>query len=169
MNRSPVFRSRIGVVPVLVSIASLLFLVSGCRVGYSFRGPGYDADRGVVHPDAGRQVLLVVTRGDIETGAANDFANDLRAVLDTMNQHDGLIGYAVRKELFGSRVWTKSVWTDRASMERFVQSAAHRKAMASGSIVRGSFISAAAFIDASLIPPSWTEAERMLEGRDTQE
>jgi hypothetical protein len=86
-----------------------------------------------------------------------------------MNEQDGLVGYSVRKELFGSRVWTMSVWIDRASMERFVVSTAHRKAMASGTITQGSFITAAASVDASLIPPTWAKAERMLEGRASQE
>jgi len=164
-----VFGSRVGRAVALATTALVLFLVSGCRVGYPFRGPGYDADRGVVHPDAGKQVLVVVTRGDVEAGGGDEFAGELRAVMDSMNEQDGLVGYSVRKELFGSRVWTMSVWIDRASMERFVYSTAHRKAMASGTIARGSFITAAALLDASLTPPSWAEAERMLKGRASQE
>lgn len=167
MNRLLVFALRVGV--VVVATASALFVVSGCRVGYPFRGPGYDADLGVKHPDAGRQVLVVVTRGDVEAGSKSVFANDLRTVMDGMNEQDGLVGFAVRKEVFGSRVWTMSVWVDRASVEQFVHSTAHRKAIESGAIARGSFISADTLVDASVIPPSWTEAERMLDGRASQE
>ncbi|MBL8962482.1 MAG: antibiotic biosynthesis monooxygenase [Phycisphaeraceae bacterium] len=149
--------------------ASVLLVAGGCRVGYPFRGPGYDADRGVVHPDAGSQVLVVVTRGDIKAASREKFANHLRDVIESMNQQSGLVGYSVRRELFGSRVWTMSVWVDRGSMTRFVRSTAHHKAMASGSIAAGSFMTAAAPVDASRIPLDWAEAERMLEGRADQE
>ena len=168
MSLLRVFASKLGVV-VVVAIAPVLLGVGGCRVGYPFRGPGYDAARGEVHPGAGRQVLVVVTRGDIESGSGKEFANELRAVMDSMNEQSGLVGYSVRKELIGSRVWTKSVWVDPGSMERFVQSSAHRKAMASGAVRKESFIAAAALVDASLIPPDWAEAERMLEDRASQE
>lgn len=167
MKPSRVFVSRI--CGVVLATASVLFLTSGCRVGYPFRGPGYDARQGVVHPDAGKQVLLVVTRGDIAAGAGDEFANQLRAVLDSMNEQDGLIGYSFRKELLGSRVWTMSVWIDRASIERFVRSTAHREAMNSGSIAPGSFITAYSSVDASLIPLSWAQAERMLADRAREE
>ncbi len=163
------FGSKFGCASALATTVLIVFLVSSCRVGYSFRGPGYDADRGVVHQDAQRQVFVAVTRGDLEAGSQSEFANELRAVMDSMSEHDGLVGYSVRKELFGSRVWTMSVWIDRASMERFVHSAAHRRAMASGTIARGSFITAAAVMNTSSTPPGWAEAGRMLESRARQE
>lgn len=168
MRLAPVLTSKAWVAAV-VSTAAVLLVVGGCKVGYPFRGPGYDSERGVVHPDAGKTVLVVVTRGDTEAGRGDTFADDLRAVMDSMSEQDGLIGYAVRRELVGSRVWTMSVWINRASMERFVRSAAHRDAMASGSIAENSFMSTTAEIDASRVPPGWTEAERMLEGRPRQE
>lgn len=169
MSQSPSLTRKIGMAFALATIASLCFVVSGCRVGYPFRGPGYDADRGVVHRNAEQQVLVVVTRGDVKNGRAKEFANDLRAVMDTMDEHEGLIGYAARRELFGPRVWTISVWTDRASMGRFVYSDAHGKAMASATLAPDSFITATALLDTSMIPLSWAEAERMLDERATQE
>lgn len=147
----------------------LLPVLASCRVGYPFRGPGYDAERGVIHPDATEKVLVTVTRGDIQPGGGKDFTRELNAVLDSMNQQDGLIGYSVRKQLIGSRVWTMSVWIDRASMERFVYSPAHRKAIVDGGIPRESFVTVTTLVEAVRIPLTWPEAERMLTEMTSEE
>jgi len=142
-------------------IAAIPFLAA-CRVGRPFRGPGYDPAQGVVHPSAGRSVFVAVTRGDVQAGKGEAFSRQLRAVLSTMDQHDGLIGYAVRKELVGSRVWTMSAWVDRESMESFAQSPAHREAIARGGIPRSAFVAAFVDVEADRVPLSWAEAERLL-------
>jgi len=153
----------------VATTALVLSLLGSCRVGYPFRGPGYDSERGVVHPKAGSRVVAVITRGDIKPGEGNRFASALRTILHTMSEQDGLVGYSVRKSLFGSRVWTMSVWVDRASVERFVRSPAHAKAMAEGSIQNASFIAAYVQIDTSRVPLTWSEAERMLGQRNRLE
>jgi quinol monooxygenase YgiN len=158
---------KLTLVLALAAAALASPLLAGCRIGYSFRGPGYDATRGVVHPDANKQVYFAITRGDIAAGSRANFSEQLRAVLDTMGEHDGLVGYAVRRELFGSRVWTMSAWVDQASMERFVRSEAHRKAVAQGGIPRSSFIAAFSHVDVERVPITWTDAERLLEEQTT--
>lgn len=169
MNPPPTIASYISRTCAVGATVLALSLLGGCRVGHPFRGPGYDPDRGVVHPDVVGQVLVVITRGDIEAGGGRKFANELRAVLDSMHGQDGLVGYSVRKELLGSRVWTMSVWIDRVSVERFVNSPAHARAMAQGGIPRAPFVAAYTQIDVSRVPLSWREAERLLQTRTPQE
>jgi heme-degrading monooxygenase HmoA len=169
MRLPPMFSRVVGCSFVGAAAVLTLYMLGGCRVGYPFRGPGYDADLGAVLPGTAATVLVVVTRGDIEAGRGKAFANELRGVMDSMNEQDGLVGYAVRKEIFGSRVWTMSVWIDRASVQRFVQSPAHSRAMAEGGIRQASFVTTSALIDASRVPLSWSEAERLLERRTSEE
>jgi len=152
MTRRTLFRT----ISVMVAATGAIFL-SGCRIGYPFKGPGYDSCRGVVHPDA------------VAPGSQDKFSQQIRAVLNTMDTHDGLIGYSVRRELFGSRVWTMSVWIDQESMERFAQSPTHRSAIRQGGIPRESFLSAYTSLDRKSVPISWPDAERLLEEQRTPE
>ena len=148
---------------LLASIAVVVPALTSCRVGYPFRGPWYDPAKGVVHPAAGREVFVAVTQGDIASGQDSALSGQLRWVLRTMDEHDGLIGYAVRRQLLGRRVWTTSVWVDRASMLRFVRSPQHREAISRGGVPRSSIIAAYASVEAARVPLDWREAERLLE------
>lgn len=147
----------------LAGVAALVPALTACRVGYPFRGPGYDPSKGVVHPAAGRDVFVAVTRGDVASGRGSAFSEQLQSVLSTMDEHDGLIGYSVRKQLVGRRVWTMSVWIDRASMERFVRSPQHRDAISRGGIPRSAFVAAYTSVEVGRVPFGWPEAERLLE------
>lgn len=60
-------RVRTGVSLLACAVASIPILTA-CRVSQPFRGPGYDRDRGVVHPTSGQHVLVAITQGDIEFG-----------------------------------------------------------------------------------------------------
>jgi quinol monooxygenase YgiN len=164
MTRRTLFRA----VPVVAAAIGALFL-SGCRIGYPFKGPGFDSRRGVIHPEAQDLVFVTVTQGDVASGSRGQFSRELEAVLDSMDTHDGLIGYTVRRELFGRRVWTMSVWIDRASMERFAQSPAHRSAIRQGGVSRESFFSADTYLDRKNVPISWPDAELLLEQQRTPE
>ncbi len=161
--------SHPGLLLAAVATGLVLPMVGGCRIGYPFRGPGYTPGQGVVHPDAASRVLMVLTRGDIEEGAGDLFARELRAVLGAMDRHDGLVGYSVRRELLGSRVWTMSVWVDRESIERFVDSPPHARAMMQGGIAPGTFVAFYSWVNADRVPISWSEAERLLERRTSRE
>ena len=163
---------RLTKVKLLLAAAAstlLLPLVAGCRVGYPFRGPGYDSTRGVIHPGASTQVFIAITQGDVEAGKGRHFSTQLDSVLGTMKAHDGLIGYAVRKQLFGPRVWTMSAWIDRESMELFAASPEHRRAIAEGGIAPASFSSAFTYVDVGQVPLSWSQAEQLLEAEPKRE
>lgn len=137
--------------------------LSGCQIGYPFQGPGYDRKSGVIHPDASTKVLVVITQGDIGRGQGNKFVKQLRLVLDELSEHDGLIGYSVRRELIGSRVWTMSAWINRESLRSFTSSPAHRTAVQEGGIPREAFLEAYLHIPKNQVPLSWDEAKQQLQ------
>jgi quinol monooxygenase YgiN len=145
-----------------VALLAIALVLPGCEVGHPFRGPGYDSAKGVVGPGAGRTLVVAITQGDIAPGSRGRFDAQLRNVLAGMNEHDGLVGYSVRKQLFGRRVWTMSVWLDEASLYQFIDSPAHRAAVAEGGIPRSSFVYLRADLPADQIPLSWDRAKRMM-------
>lgn len=136
--------------------------IGGCEVGHPFRGPRYDRERGVVNVAAGRLLVVAITQGDVAGGGGRQFNNALRAVLDGMDAHEGLVGYAVRRQLFGSRVWTMSVWTDHASLRKFLASPDHRSAVENGKIPRASLVSAQVEVPAEQVPFTWSRAKAIL-------
>lgn len=153
----------------VIGVGGIVFFASGCEVGYPFRGPGYERGKGVVGPGAGRELVVAITQGDIESGAKGRFGEHLQTVLATMGEHDGLVGYSVRKQLLGSRVWTMSVWIDENALDEFVQSPAHRQAMKDGGIRPGSFVYAQIRCPSDQIPLKWSSAKQILADQHRQE
>jgi len=103
------------------------FLVSACTVGMPFRGPGLDP----AAADAPGDVVLAVTHAVLDPETRGDFDDYIFAVADTLDGAvPGLVGYSIRKEIFGDEVWTMSVWRDDASLETWSRSPKHREAIA---------------------------------------
>ncbi|MEM9347328.1 MAG: antibiotic biosynthesis monooxygenase family protein [Planctomycetota bacterium] len=141
---------------------TVALIVSGCRVGYPFQGPGYDPAKGVTEPTAGKEVFIAITQGEITSGSASAFFDRLEAVMASMPEQEGLIGYALRKELVGRRVWTMSAWVDQEALESFLASPEHRAAVRDGGIPRGSVIYAYANWPKDEMPITWKQAEQLL-------
>jgi hypothetical protein len=74
-----------------------------------------------------------------------------------------LIGYAVRKELLGNKVWTLSAWTSRDALNRFVRSESHRQAVKAGGISRATVHSVTLEMPPGDLPVSWKRVEEILE------
>lgn len=70
----------------------------------------------------------------------------------------GALGYAKRRELFGPRAWTLTVWDDVDGMRRFVGGEAHRAAIraARADLLGERF--ARFETPASALPPPWSKA-----------
>ncbi len=152
---------------VLLAIAIAL-IAAGCQVGYGFRGPGYDPEHGITHVDATDTVWLAVTTGEISFGKGKSFFVELNQVMEAMPTHEGLVGYAVKKQLIGPRVWTMSVWIDIDALHRFIGSSSHRQAVRRGGIPADTVRSVVVEIPASRVPISWKEAKRLLTESKTE-
>ena len=82
-------------------------------------------------PEAAEEtVVLVLTRVVLDTKQRAEFDRQNSWVLASMQQHPRLVGYATRRQLFGSQGWTMSVWANDEVRAAFVRSAVHREAMA---------------------------------------
>ncbi|MEM9283101.1 MAG: antibiotic biosynthesis monooxygenase [Verrucomicrobiota bacterium] len=105
-----------------------------------------------------RSLLAVVTYGEISRGEARQFFTELEASMNSISENEGLVGYAVRKQFVGPKVWTISVWEDEDALRDFVRSEVHRNASRNGTIVPGSFRSTFFEVEISDLPISWKVA-----------
>ena len=147
----------------IVMASILVGLLSSCKIGSQFKMVDGAANT-VVELADDEPLILTITY--IETGsdrAKNEvFWKHVRNVYGSMEQHDGLVGYAIRKELFGKKGWTMSVWKDEDSKTIFVQSKPHREAMKYGLPALTTTKFASVPIEPSQLPPSWREVEDIL-------
>ena len=144
----------------------LLGVLSGCAIGTPFKGPGYQSGK-VTTVTEDDQVLVGLTY--VKVGDDRDknaiFWDHVDRVHKSMEQHDGLIGHVVRRQIFGKKGWTMSVWKDEASLNRFVRSDVHQEAIQSGmpALVETRF--ARLVVHKDEIPISWSKAEKALEAQ----
>lgn len=102
-------------------LSAVAMLLDGCAIGL----PVPQVPAGADDP-----VVLVLTRVVVDDTQRAEFDRQTRRVMASMGQHPGLLGYAARRELFGSQGWTMSVWANDESRAAFVRSAVHREAIA---------------------------------------
>ena len=143
-------------------------LATACPVSIGFRGPGYDAKRGVIHPDAGERVVVSLTRASLHAQHRGPFDEQIWVVEARMDEHEGLVGYSIGKELLGGDVWTQSVWVDEASLDRFVRSQVHQHAIGEGRAAIDTIETHRFEWPTSEVPLSWDDAFAILdaEGQD---
>ncbi len=146
----------------LVILCSL-FILNGCYVGSSFQGPGFDPEEGSLLTAKENKVFVAITHGIIESGGKAAFSDNLKRVRKSLVNSSGLIGYSVRKQLFGNEVWTMSAWTSEEALGNFISSPAHLDAVEDGGIPSDTVRSAYLWVPSEKLPLSWDEAQRYLE------
>ncbi len=119
------------------------------------------AREGGLSPD--QPVLVVLSAVEHRPGMRSDFFKDTKAVLATMPDQPGLIGYSVRFELLGNRAWTMSAWKDEASMRAFVRSPEHRAAVRRSHQTAQNIRFVSFEIPLQALPLSWLEARKRLD------
>jgi len=146
---------------LLFALALPGIALGGCTIATPFRMIGGGAAGAGVAPDA--QVVVVVTRAVIDPGQRRLFDQQVDRVLQNLPAQSGLIGYSIRRELFGDNAWTLTAWVDDASRAAFVGSGAHRAAMVQGA---GTFVTARfarVTLPANTLPLTWNNALDILE------
>ncbi|MEM7023415.1 MAG: hypothetical protein AAF637_12605 [Pseudomonadota bacterium] len=148
---------------LVVSIVSLLTL-TGCVYTTSFRGPGYDAERGVTMGDKD-QVVVALTKAVLrEDGVGrSDFWTNVFVVSDSLAGRPGFVGSSLRTEVFGKNAWTMTVWTDEASLDDFVYGEVHQTAIREGFGALQAVRFARLAVGRDAIPISWSRALEILE------
>ncbi len=105
-------------------VTSLAVLLSGCTIGTP-----WPRMAPMVPGEAEEAVVLVLTRVVVDTTQREEFDRQNSRVLASMGQHPGLVGYAARREIFGSQGWTMTVWANEEARAAFVASTVHREAV----------------------------------------
>ncbi|MEB0031430.1 antibiotic biosynthesis monooxygenase family protein [Undibacterium sp. RTI2.1] len=107
----------------------ILALITGCSVSTPFKWVNGELQKKTIGAIENDQVLVAITHANIDPDKRDLFNAGAYRVLDSLPSQPGLLGYSVRRQLFGDEVWTATVWLDEESMLRFVQSPAHVQAV----------------------------------------
>ena len=76
---------------------------------------------------------------------------------------DGLVGFALRKELLGHQAWTMSVWRDASAMSAWAASAMHREAVERTRDAIVELTTQRVVIPSAALPVSWDDARTYLD------
>ncbi|MEO1481197.1 MAG: antibiotic biosynthesis monooxygenase [Myxococcota bacterium] len=111
-------------------------------------------------------VLVSLTHAVLDGDKREDFDEYVFIVADAMERGNipGLVGFRIRKELFGDEVWTMSAWESEEALADFVRSDVHRKAMRVGrpAIVR--MKTRRLTVDGAEVPIGWDRAQAEFDG-----
>ena len=141
-------------------LAPLVFAIglSGCNLSTPFRGPEAAAP-------AGPTVYVGLTHAVIRAGrpARELFFDYVEQVEQSLPHNPGFLGFSKRVALFGDDAWTMSVWSDEPSMDAFVRSDAHQRAIRNAVAALQSARFARLEVKAGAAPLAWSEALKILE------
>jgi heme-degrading monooxygenase HmoA len=162
-------RSRLALRLRSLAVAAPLALalvpaLGGCAVARPWSQPG--ASPPALDAAADRAtVTLVITHAVLDGARRKPFDAYTGRVVEALQSGTvpGLVGFSVRKELFGDQVWTMSAWTDRAASRRFAAASPHREALEQASHAIRSVRVRTFEVPRGAPPPSWEEALRWLE------
>ena len=144
--------------PVLYLL--LAGLVGACSVATPFRkvaaGTG-QAEHGTT--------VVVITEATLggSSEQRSGFWTGVQSVQAVLPSQPGLIGYSLRQELLGNRVWTMTIWQSELDVRRFADTATHRQAMQSGAEALINLRFARFQRDQRMAAPTWEEAMVALE------
>lgn len=103
-------------------------LSSGCAFSTGFRD-GQAAD---LPADAPVVVALTEAKLSPDFDAHGVFWSRSRDVVRSLADRPGLVGYTIRLEPLGTRIWTMTVWRDDQSLAAFLADSTHRRAATEG-------------------------------------
>jgi quinol monooxygenase YgiN len=123
-----------GFVPATLAVLVVLGLVvaglglSGCAIATPLR---HGAD-GPADALPSSTVLVAVTEAVLDPRQRRSFDRQTTLLYERLPAQPGCVAYSRRKQLFGHKAWTLTVWRDPAAYAAFVGSAEHRTAMRDG-------------------------------------
>jgi len=113
--------------------------------------------------DPNREYVALLTVLVLKTHATTFvFFPEVARVLRSARRSHGLIGYSVASEFLARRYSTLSTWEDHNSLQAFVASSAHRRAMQrlEGRLALTRFVEWRT--DREHLPPTWADARKRL-------
>lgn len=138
-----------------ISFAAIVALITGCSVATPFKWVEAPARSGSANSD--EEVLIAVTHARVDGAQRQLFDDGANRVLQSLPSQPGVVGYSVRRQLFGDEVWTATVWTDEAAMLRFVRSPEHVRAVRDSSSAVRAIDYVRLHVRRSALPISWSQ------------
>lgn len=112
-------------------ITSALQWIMNCAVGTPFQ-KNSKIEENYLKPET--LVIVALTEVDLSGtySVKSLFWERVTTVRNSLETNEGYLGGAIRREIFGSRAWTMTVWKDEKSLDNFVESREHERAMKEG-------------------------------------
>jgi hypothetical protein len=85
-------------------------------------------------------------------------ADSIAEVRRQLSEAPGLVGYSIRQNLLGGRLWTLSAWTDDRALRRFAATTPHREVMRRLAPHIGVPRFVRWTLPGSSLPPTWNDA-----------
>jgi len=115
---------------LLSFIAFQFSILQGCALSSPIKGPGYRESALSSQIDDHQMVIVAVTNARLDKSAqAKDFRSRSADIYKNIEENDGYIGGSVRFKLFSNELWTLTVWRDRGTLTKFLDSRRHADAM----------------------------------------
>lgn len=141
---------------VLLLGLALLLQLPGCAVARPFRVLRSEELAQGAPPES---AVVVLTHAVVDPAQRAVFDEHTRRISASLDTQAGLIGYSLRRELFGDSVWTMTIWTDAQALTQFNGSSAHAAAKREAGRALLSLRTVRLELPRNELPPSW---KRML-------
>ncbi len=107
-----------GLIRALQPVA-LAFGLGACTIATPLRTTG----------PAPETVVVAITQASLKPDKRMAFDRSLDTVAAILSGTPGLLGWSLRRELFGTEAWTLTIWESDAARAAFVGSQVHRDAI----------------------------------------
>lgn len=141
-------------------VTGVLPILTGCI----YLGPPFEAVDQFTAVPGDRSVVVGITH--VKLGDENEkntvFWDYTRQVINSLPEHQGYLGYRLRKKLFVDEAWTMTVWEDQDALDRFVRGSRHGMAMGKGLPAVKSARFVRLILPRSQNPLDWDIVEQMM-------
>ena len=75
--------------------------------------------------DSNQKVIVALTNATLDPALQKEFDFHTLEIYRNLDSYPGYIAGTIRRQIFGSQVWTVTVWTTLESLENFRKSDRH--------------------------------------------
>ena len=115
-------------IPSLITIAVVTVIILGLT-GCAYTSTWRTTELGRSLATSAEPALVTLSFTERKAGQRGPFFHQVQSVLADLPSHEGLLGYAFRFELLGTKAWTVTAWRDSNARDQFVYASAHSTAM----------------------------------------
>lgn len=143
-----------------IGLTSALAMLAACAIATPYRA----TEAALSEPETD-MVIFAITEASLsaDRNARAGFWEGVAAVREALPEMPGLLGYSLRQEPFGDRVWTMTSWDGEENLRNFVLSPVHQRAIEMGTAALDDVRFARVLRRADQPPLTWEEALAALE------